>query len=165
MAFIQRTKSVPKPELNVPVRRLRFTTANNAATRAAKARVGREEIDQLLKLIAESEYQIDEAVARNELAYKRIEEILREHNLSEHSNGVHRAFLEQVFTRQTRTIDPKKFRAAVASDDFWKAVSVSISVAETMLTEKEMNAITDVVPAKANGYVFKCKKVERRTRK
>ena len=165
MALILRTKTVVQPDIKVPVRRLRFTTANNAATRAAKAQVGREEIDELLKLIAEAEYTIDEAVARNDLAHKRIEQIMREHKLSEHSNGRHMATLLEQFSRQGRTIDPKKFRAKVASDDFWKAVSVSIGEAEKILTEKEMIAITDVVPAKSQGWVLKIKKVERRVKK
>lgn len=166
MAFISRTKLAQKPKLDVPpVRRLRFTSADTAATRATRANIAREEIDGLLKSIADCEYQIDEAVARNDLAYKRIEELLREHKLESHTNGVHLVSLIEQFSRQGRTIDPKKFKAHVASDDFWKAVTVSIGIAETLLTDKELSAITDVVPAKSLGYVFKCKKVERRTKK
>lgn len=166
MAYITRTRVAAKaiPTKPLVVRRPQPIVANNAATRAAKAKVARAEIDRFLKLIAEAEYAIDEAVARNNLAYAQIEAIMREHNIEEHSNGVHIALIEQVFSRQTRTIDPKKFKAAVASEDFWKAITVSITEASKILTEKELNTVSDVTPGKSQGFLFKCKRVERKTR-
>lgn len=165
MTFIQRSKKVPPPVIETHPRRLRFTSANTAATRALKAGVARTEIDELLQVVAESDRAIDEAVATNEVAYKAIEKLLRDNNLSSHSDGVYTAEIVEQFSRQSRTVDPKKFRAHVDSDMFWAAIKVNLGEAEKLLTEKELNSISDVVPSKSMGHCFKLKRSERKVRK
>lgn len=145
-------------------RRSKPVTADSAANRATAAAEARREIDEQLKLISTAEHAIDDAQADIASAYRVIEEKLRAHNLTSHSNGSHFAELVEQFSRQSRTLDPKKFRAAVANDVFWDCVSVNIGKAEQHLSEKEILKISDVVPAKLMGIILKIKKLEPRKR-
>lgn len=141
-------------------RRVLPAVANSAEARHAKAEEARAEIDTQLKLIAAAENAIDDAMADIEAARKAIESKLRDNNLTSHSNGLYFAELVEQFTRQSRTIDPKKFRNAVANDVFWESIAVNIGKAEQHLTEKELTAISDVIPSRSSGIVLKVKKRE-----
>ena len=181
--LIQRTKLVAKPIVKAitrtrptpqavqaqevkpaatPVRVLRVTTTNNAAERAAKTGEARATIDHYLAIVRENDRKIDEAVQSSASIYEAIEKIMRENNMTAHTNGVYETEIKEQFSRQGRTVDPKKFKANVASEDFWKAIKVSLEAAKTLMTEKELNAISDIVPATSMGHIFKIRTVEKK---
>jgi hypothetical protein len=139
-------------------------SANSAITREIQARLAKEEINQQLKLIANAEAAIDDAQEAIELAYLVIERKLRDSNLISHSNGVYLAEIVEQFTRQSRTVNPKKFRTQVTADVFWDSVSVDVGKALKHLSDKELTKIADVVPGKSTGHVLKVKKLEPKRR-
>ena len=148
------------------LRTIRFTgrgaqpvTKNSAISREAAASVARELVDAQLKLISEAERQIDAAQEMLTTASREVERLLRSANLSSHCNGVHIAEIVEQFTRQSRTIDPKKFKNRVGDSVFWASIKVSMEAAESHLTEKEINSIADTIPSRSTGYVLKLKRV------
>lgn len=57
-----------------------------------------------------------------------------------------------------REIDPKKFQKAVEKDeDFWYAISVSVTKAEEVLSGKALEKITTVTPGELKDPVVKIK--------
>lgn len=143
---------------------LRLTTSTNAATRAAAAASAREEVNSLLQSVATVEATLDQAAAELEMLHKQIEEKMRSANINEHSDGHYKTAIEAAFSRQSRTIDPKKFRNAVGDAAFWGSIDVGVTKAKQYMSERELDAISEVVPPKSLGYVFKIKKIERKVK-
>ena len=137
-------------------RRARMVTS---ATKHAAARTA---LDISLKSIAEIEREIDDASERLALAHAEAEQHMRAANISEHSDGVYRATIEEKFTRQDTTIDPKKFKNAVADKDFWACCTIGVTKAQEVLGKKEIATIADVKPAKSLGHVFSVKPVKKK---
>lgn len=168
MRLIRRTVSNDAEQVQVqeerqtrPVRRV----LNNAASRFHAANAAREQITEQLKLISQAEHEIDKAQAIITEATAKINELMRQNNLQMHSNGVHSAVIEETFTRQSTHIDPKKFRAAVSADVFWDCIEVAVGKAREHMTSRELDKISDVVPAKSTGYRLKIKRLEVKRRK
>lgn len=146
---ILRRRLVPRATVATVADDKPVTTVRFAAVGRIDAR---KKIDAQLKLIAEAERKIDDAQVQIARAHEDIEQLLRSAKLDSHTDGVRIAELIEKFTRQGRTIDPKKFKAKVTADVFWDSVEVSISKASKHLSEKELNSISDVVPSKSTGY-------------
>lgn len=161
LRLVRRTSTVQQ---QAPARRLRFATANNAATRAEAANKARAEIDVLLQSIAKIDQTIDDAVAQTEQIHAQIEQHLRASNLSAHSDGYYEVGIVESLTRQSRTIDPKKYKNQVSNDVFFSTIDVSIGKAAEHLAQKEIDAISEVVPARSLGFKFKIKKIERKVK-
>jgi hypothetical protein len=106
------------------------------------------------------EAQLDEVMSHINEEHATVEKLMRDNNLSYHTNGVYEPEIVETFSRQDRTIDPKKFKNAVADKDFWSCVSIPVGAAKKVLSEKELATISDVVPPKLLGYFYKCKKRE-----
>ena len=130
-------------------------TLDSAAERSRIAEKARNSIDAQLKLISKAEAEIDQAQADMEKARRIIEAQLRLANLVSHSNGVYDAELVDTWTKQSRSIDAKKFRNKVSNDVFWGSIDVSISRAKEHLSEKELNEISDIVPSVKTGTILK----------
>jgi len=145
--------------VNRPVRRIRVVQ-NNAATRAQLAQETRGKINEHLKLIANLDSQLDELMVRLNAEHAEVEALLRKAKIDKHSDGAYIASIEEVVSRQSRTVDPKRFKAAVADSDFWGCVSVSVTKAEKVLSERELNEISRIVPGQVTGYAFKLKRLE-----
>ena len=134
------------------------TTETKAPTQgalrfAAGSRIeARKKIEVQLKLIAESERQIDDAQVQIARAHEDIEQLLRAAKLDSHTDGIRIAELIEKFTRQGRTIDAKKFKAKVPADTFWACIDVSITRAGENLSQKELDSISEVVPSRSTGY-------------
>lgn len=145
----------------------RTTSVDSAASREATAARAKVVIETNLKLISEAERKIDEATLEITQAYKIVEAQLKLAGLDAHSNGVLVASLVEKWTRQSRTIDPKKFRNKVANEVFWSSISVNLTKAGEHLTDKELTDMSDVVPGKSQGFSLEIKpvKVKRRTGK
>lgn len=158
MAMIQRQRPAPV-QATAPVRRLRMTSMNNAATRFATAQTVRAQIDEQLKLISKAENEIDEAQTIIDKANVEVEKLMLSAKIETHSDGEYIAMIVDHWTRQSRKIDPAKFRNKVANAVFWDSISVSIEKAMHHMTEKELNTMSDIVPAEFKGKILKVKKV------
>ena len=139
--------------------------ANSTGAKEAIHRAQGLKINDQLKLIAKAEADIDDAQLRLTQAREEVERLLREANMDHHSDGVYIAEIVETFTRQSRTIDPKKLRVKAGDTAFWKCITVNIGKAEEFLSKKEMDDISDIVESKSTGFSLKVKKLEIKTRK
>lgn len=141
----------------VPQRRLRM--ASDRLDRLAR---DREVMLAQLQLISNSEAAIDAAQANIDAANAKLEELMRTHKMTTFDDGALIAEIKEVFSRQSRKVDPKVFRSKVTADDFWKCVSVDISKAEEVMGSRALNGIADVTPAKSTGYVLKVRQMKKK---
>lgn len=123
-----------------------------------------EEIRAQLKLISESNAQIDSATANIDAATAKIDALMRRHRLDQVDNGSLIAEITEQFSKQSRTIDPKKFRAQVSLETFYACVTVSVTKAEENLSKRLVNEISDVVPSKSLGSTLKIKELGKKKR-
>lgn len=136
--------------------------ADSAVDREQAVKRARARIDAQLKLVSEANDKIDSAQQEIAQAYKIIEAQLRLVNISEHDDGLYRARLREHFTRQQRTIDPKRYRNKVSNDAFWGSIEVSVTKAAEFLTDKEINDIADVKPGVSSGFKLEVDKIKRK---
>lgn len=122
----------------------------------------KDDIAAKLKLISQAYADIDEATAKIDEASKVIEARLKSVNMTEYSDGVLKACIEETFSRQSTYIDPKKFRAAVESDAFWSSIKVLLEEASKHLSKTELARISDVTPGKRTGTRFTVKPVDKK---
>jgi hypothetical protein len=123
-----------------------------------------EEIRGQLKLISESNAQIDSAQENIDAANAKIDALMRRHRLEQVDNGTLIAEITEQFSKQQRTIDPKKFRANVGLETFYACVSVNISKAEEHLSKRAVNEISDIVPSRSLGSTLKIKELGKKKR-
>lgn len=140
----------------------RFAHANTAAAQAAREQSARVTLEEDLQSIANVEAEIDVLLEKLGGFHKKVEQTLRDSRMSSYSNGVHVAKLEETFSQQRATVDPKRFKAQVTDKDFWECVSVQVGKAKEVLGEKEFFRIADVVPGKSNGIAFTLKAVKKK---
>lgn len=157
--------AAPAPTSEAPRRVLRFANkANNATVRAIAERVARAEIDLELQSLAKEEEALDKAAFALEQRHSSLEAKLRAANLTEHSDGIYKIGIEESFSRQSTTIDAKKFKNAVTDKEFWAVVTVPVTKAKDLLGQKEIDAISEVERAKSLGHVFKLKRLDKRVK-
>lgn len=155
------TKAAP-PASAAPhtLRRLRTATSRLQQQDEAATK-----IRELLKSIAESDAAIDRAVEAKESALAQIEALLRDSKLPLVDDGNLLAELVEKFSRQQRTIKPKKFRTKVTNDQFWDCIDISVVRAAKYLGQKELDAISDVVPSKSLGHQLVVREIKHKTKK
>lgn len=150
---------VHKPAEVKPVQaNRRPALAGSAGDLHAQKERAKVEIEKQLKLISNAHRQIDDAQIISEQAHKVVEAQLRLANLTEHTDGVYKAALVEVWSRQSRTIDPKKFKAHVGDIAFWGSIKVSVEKASEHLTEKELAAVSDIQAGRMTGISLKVDK-------
>lgn len=142
-------RTVAPQKTQGPVRRLQGPVISVAKEEAARSAVRGD-----LKSIAEIDAHIDMLVERRDAAIARIDEEMRAALLKTVAGSGLVAALNEKFTRQSRTIDPKKFRNKVTNEAFWGSISVSVQEAKKFLSERELDAVSDVVPAQSLGVVL-----------
>lgn len=148
------TIAVQKPSVSAAPRRMRV----NATTERNDMQATREKLDALLQLIARKEAELDIVQADLDAAHKATEALMREAKLNVHSHGNLTALIEQTFSRQSRSIDPKKFRNAVSDAVFWSSIDVSVTKAARHMAPLELARIADTIPGKSTGFVFRLKR-------
>lgn len=165
MPVIRRTKpvaSVIEPDTTssrITMRRaLTPVRAGSAADKVRMRNVVEARIHHNLQLIADAYVNIDAASAVKEKAEEEIDRLMRDNNMTVCEDEVMVASLKEVFSRQVRTIDPKKFKNEVPNDVFWATIEVPISKAEKVLSTRELNAIATIIPSTSNGYSLSVKK-------
>lgn len=145
--------------------RLRFARSDTAASRAVQRRTATEEIDDQLKSVAILEAELDKVHAKLTEHHATIEAMMRENRISEHSDGKYVVAVKESFSRQSITIDPKKFKANVPDKAFWDSITVGVTKAREHIGEKELMRISDVVAGKSTGFVFSLSSVDKKKKK
>lgn len=140
-----------------PQRRLRM-----ASDRLDRLAADKQTMLEQLKLISDAHAAIESAQANIDTAHAKLEALMREHKMATFDNGALIAEIQEQFSRQKRTVDPKIFRSKVTADDFWKCVSVDITKAEQFMGARALNGIADVVPSKSTGHVLKIRELKRK---
>lgn len=130
----------------------------NAAVERETVTDARPKLDELLQLIAKKEAELDVVQAELDAAHKATEALMREAKINVHSHGNLTALIEQTFSRQSRSIDPKKFRNAVSDAVFWSSIDVSVVKASKHMAPLELARIADTIPGKSTGFTFKLKR-------
>ena len=127
-------------------RKLRMTSNRLDREEELKQRV----VDDL-KSISEVEEQIDALTEQLNVLHARVETSMRDARLSTVEGSTKIAEMRESFSRQSITIDPRKYRNKVTQADFWASIEVSVTAARKIMAEKELLGISDVVPAKSLG--------------
>lgn len=122
-------------------------------------------IAENLKLISKNDAAIDDAVASNDAAYAAIKSALEVANLPGYTDGKYIAEMKTPMGRESRTIDAKKFQKKVDPADFWSCVKIGVTEAKKVLSEKELDSISTVVPAVAGAPTLKIERIVIKTSK
>lgn len=155
---------VPKPaqpqQTQTQVRTAR--RVGSAVVRDQERSKDRERILAALKSISEADAAIDRAQEAKDAALAQIEELMKLHKIPVIDDGRLLAEIAERYTRQSMTIDPKKFRNKVGAKDFWECIDVAVVKARRVLGEKELASISDVVPAKSTGFHLSVRELKRK---
>ena len=108
-----------------------------------------------LKDIAEAEKMIDRAQEKMGSAYEMLDALMRQFKWPIIDDGEYIVKLSETYSNQVRKVDAQKFRNAVTNDQFWKSIDVSITRAKEFLTDKEITALSDVIPSVSQGFKLK----------
>lgn len=148
MATMLQRRILIRPNAQKPATPLR----RNPMADEDKARA---EVREDLKLLATLDADIDAIMEKREAALARIDQVMREARLTVVTGSGKTAELSEAFTRQSRTIDPQKFRNRVSNDAFWGSITVSVQKAKEFLSDRELETVSDVVPAQSLGVKLK----------
>lgn len=143
--LLQRRLLIRPAAQTAPVRR-------NPVAAEEKARSS---VREDLKLLATLDADIDAIMEKREAALSRIDQTMREARLSVVTGSGKTAELSESFTRQARVIDPQLFRNRVSNEAFWGSITVSVQKAKEFMSERELDTISDVVPAQSLGVKLK----------
>lgn len=161
MVLITRTRRpVPATPAKAPARVVMRRPRTAPAAPAAETDDTAHLINEQLQLIAQCEDTIDTASARLDEAHATLSKLMSEAGTTAYTNGKHVAEFVDTMSRASTTIDPKRFKANVADADFWKCISVSVTEARKVMTERELGQISKVEPAKKTGTKLKVERVK-----
>lgn len=129
--------------------RVRRGLVDNKSKRLVQEKL--EEVAEVMQLIADSQAELKVLEAQ-------LDELMRGSKI-ESAESVHAvAEMKRPQGRSSTYIDPKKFYDAVPTeDDFFAGISVGITDAKKILTEKEFNKIAETVPGKIKDPVLSVK--------
>lgn len=122
-------------------------------------------IEENLKLISNNDAAIDAAVASNDQAYAAIKSALEVAQMDGYTNGRYQAEIKTPMGRESREIDVKKFQKAVSADDFYACVKIGVTEAKKVLSEKELDKISKITPAKTGDPILKIERIVVKTTK
>lgn len=161
MALLQRTRPVASPAAATAKPRVLMRRARTVAPTQTAPKVDNlHEINEQLQLIAQCETEIDEASAKLSQAHAKLSELMTASATTSYTNGKYVAEFVDTMSRASTTIDPKRFKANVADADFWKCISVSVTEARKVMTDKEISQIAKVESAKKTGTALKVTQVK-----
>lgn len=161
MALIQRTRRPVTPAATPsPSRVVMRRPRPEPTTQKTEQDDNLHEINEQLQLIAKCEDEIDDASARLSEAHAKLTDLMTEARTTSYTNGKYVAEFVDTMSRASTVIDPKRFKANVADADFWKCITVSVTEARKVMTEKEIGQISKIEPAKKTGTTLKVQKVK-----
>lgn len=131
------TAPAPAPQHVSRIRRVRA----EAAPRHTKA------ITEKLKSISELMVDIGKLTAEREAAERELEALLKAASITHFSTPEATADIVTPSGKSSTNIDASKFYDAVDEKDFWECVTISVTKAKAVLSEREIQAIATVTPA------------------
>lgn len=131
------TAPAPVPQHVSRIRRVRTEAAPRHATAIAEK----------LKSISELMVDIGKLTAEREAAERELEALLKSARLTHFDTPEATAAIVTPSGKSSTNIDASKFYEAVDEKDFWGCVTVSVTKAKAVLSEREIQAISTVTPA------------------
>lgn len=117
-------------------------------------------IKRKMTMLADSIENLQEEIQEKQKKLKdelrELEELMKKYKVQKHEGNISIAEFVVPPGRSTRIIDPVKFREKVQDDrDFFSAISVSVTKAKKVLSEKEIDSISDIRPPKEKEPILK----------
>ncbi len=134
------------------VQRIRRVT--RGATQKANPRA-ESRAKELLQLISNLEEEIGGLQYALKENLEELETVMKGGKLSEVSEGKATAAFVRSSGKAQNIIDPKKFFNKVDEEDFFAAVTISVTKAKDLLGQKELDKITKTIPAKPGDEKLK----------
>lgn len=117
-------------------------------------------IETILQLIAKNTGQIEVLVAANEQASAALHAALVAAKIVGYTDGAWEAKIVDVMSKTSKDIDPAKVKDSLGLEDFMKVVKVSATELKQFMSEREINAVSKITPAKVTGNKLVVSKVE-----
>lgn len=128
--------------------------------RSAPVDAGSEEIDSLMKSIANAEDAITALSAKVKKETQRLYELLVVAKETTHQCGELVAGVVIPAGRSSTVIDARKFYNEVDEDDFFDSVTVSVTKAKQVLSERMLAKISKVTPGTPGEPTVKIKRIK-----
>lgn len=147
--------------MQTTVRRVRRRTDANVAQAGNEINFKkRKELGDLIELVVQRKREVSEAALGLQDAEARLLAAMQDMKLVETKEGPYIATVERPAGRTTNVVDPRKFYAAVDEDEFFSAVSVSLTEARKVVPAKTLDKMTTKIPGKAGDPRVKVEEVK-----
>lgn len=120
----------------------------------------REQVGHLIGLVVQRKAELAEATLSLADAEARLLAAMQDMKLVETKEGRYIATVERPSGRTTNVVDPRKFYAAVDEDEFFSAVSVSLTEARKVVPAKTLDKMTTKIPGKVGDPRVKVEEVK-----
>lgn len=124
---------------------IRRVTRNRPPTAPKKTKT---EMLALLQSIAKMQETVDKLRANMKPLMAELEEAMLSASISSLDSGTAVAEMTRSSGKAQTTIDPRKFHDIVDEKDFYECITVGVTKARTVLSEKEISRIASTVPGK-----------------
>lgn len=164
MSSVTKTKA-PQRQIRVrqvgPVAPKRITRTRPVL---AKASTVRPEDQAMMSVILKSISKVDEDVRKKllerESHVKALRKLMKTYKLATFSEHGMEANVFRPKGRASSSIDAHEFRKLVTDEEFMEAVKILKAQAEKFLSTKELESITEVIPAALGDETIEVKKIE-----
>lgn len=120
----------------------------------------RKEIGELIELVMQRKREVANSTLDLQDAEARLLAAMQEMKLVETKEGSYIATVERPAGRTSNTVDPKAFFNLVSREEFFSAISVSMTEAKRVLPSKTLEKITTKVAGKAGEPRVKVEEVK-----
>lgn len=118
------------------------------------------ELIELIELVVQHKREVAAATLALQDAEARLLAAMQDMKLVETKEGSYIATVERPAGRTSNTVDPKAFYELVSPDEFFSAVSVSVTEAKKVLPSKTLEKITTKVAGKSGEPRVKVEEVK-----
>lgn len=130
--------------------RVRLRTRSGASPGAQAEKV----VKQHLSAYQELEEEMDALKVRMESLKQEITETMENGKLTEVFQGVLVAKYASPATRSSTVIDPQKFSDHVLPEEFWDCISISVTKAREVMSERELKKVSTTSPGEPKPPVL-----------
>lgn len=113
------------------------------------------DLTEKLNSLAKAEAEAARAVARYKELQEEMLKDMKAAGVASVVSGPNTAEIVRPSGRSSRTIDVKKFQRKVSAADFYACISVSVTEAKKVLSEKDLNSISTVTEGKPGEETLK----------
>lgn len=111
-------------------------------------------MDELLKSIAEKNVEAARVSLERQAMEKELFDLMQMYKVAELEVPEAKAKITTPVGRAVNTVDPRGFFELVTEEDFFNSVTIGITAARKVLSEKELKPITDTVAGKKGDPVL-----------